>query len=87
MYSSDITTNECFTFCNAMKQEDKMSFVDAMEKEILYHKNGEHWSIVHRNTLPNKERPIKSIWYFKRKGNPDGFDRPCFVGGGIAMDY
>ena len=49
-----------------------MSFVDAMEKEILDHKNGKHWSIVHRNTLPNKEWPIKAIWYFKRKRNTDG---------------
>ena len=72
MYSADISTNEYFTFRNAMKQEDKMSFVDAMEKEILDHKNGEHWSIVHHNTLPNKARPIKAIWSFKRKRNPDG---------------
>ena len=43
IYSVDITTNECFTFRNNMKQKDKMSFVDAMEKEILDHKNGEHW--------------------------------------------
>ena len=54
MYSADIITNECFTFRNAMKQEDKMSFVDAMEKEILDHENGEHWSIVHRNTPPQQ---------------------------------
>ena len=32
-----------------MKQEDKMSFVDAMEKEIIDHKNGKHWSIVMLN--------------------------------------
>ena len=66
MYSADITTNKCFTFRNSMKQEDKISFVDAMEKEILDHENGEHWSIVHCNNLPNKERPIKAIWSFKR---------------------
>ena len=72
MYSADITTNECFTFLNAVKQEDKISFVDAMEKEILDHENGEHWSIVHRNTLPNKARPIKAIFSFERKRNPDG---------------
>ena len=53
-----------------MKQEDKMSFVDAMKKEILDHENGEHWSIVHRNTLPNKAQPIKAIWSFKCKRNP-----------------
>ena len=54
MYYADITTNECFTVRNAMKQEDKVSFVDAMEKEILDHENGEHWSIVHHNKLSTK---------------------------------
>ena len=67
MYSADITTNECFTFRNDMKQEEIMSFVDATEKEIIDHENGEHWSIVHHNTLPKKARPIKAIWSFKRK--------------------
>ena len=72
MYSTNITTNKYFTFRNAMKQEDKMSFVDAMKKEILDHKNSKHSSIVHCNTLPNKSLPIKSIWSFKRKQKPDG---------------
>ena len=72
MYSTDISTNESFTFRNAMKQEDKMSFVAAMEKEIYDHENGKHWSVVHRSTLPNKTRPIKAIWSFKRKRKPDG---------------
>ena len=72
MYSADITINECFTFRNSMKQEDNISFVDAMEKEILDHENGEHWSIVNHNTLTNKARHIKAIWYFKRKRKPDG---------------
>ena len=67
MYSTDITTNECFTFRNAMKQEYKMSFVEAMEKEISNHEARGHWSIIHRNTLPNKSIPIKAIWYFKIK--------------------
>ena len=72
MYSTDITSNESFTFQNAMKQEDKLDFVDAMEKEILDHEQGAHWSIVHRRTLPNATRPIKAIWSFKRKRKPDG---------------
>ena len=54
-----------------MKQEEKMSFVDAIEKEILDLENGKHWSICHCNNLPNKERPIKAIWSFKRKRKPD----------------
>ena len=43
-----------------------------MEKEISDHEKGGHWSIVHRDTLPNKAQPIKAIWYFKRKRKPDG---------------
>ena len=29
-YSTDITTNETFTFREVMKQEDRISFVDSM---------------------------------------------------------
>ena len=72
MYFADTTTNEYLTFLIAMKQEDKMSIIDAMEKEILDQENGEHWSIVHHNTLTNKARLIKSIWSFKLKRKPDG---------------
>ena len=53
-----------------MKEDDKLAFVDAMEKDISDHEKGGHWSIVHYDTLLNKARPIKEIWSFKRK--PDG---------------
>ena len=72
LYATDISSNDSFTFRNAMEQDDKMAFVDAMEKEIADHEAGAHWSIVHRDTLPNKARPIKAIWSFKRKRKPDG---------------
>ena len=55
-----------------MKQDDKLAFVNAMEKETSDHEKGGHWLIVHRDTLPNKARQIKEIWYFKRKRKPDG---------------
>ena len=71
MYSTDITTNECFTFRNVMKQEYKMSFVEAMEKEISDQEAGGHWSVVHCDTLPNKARPIKVIWSIKRNRKPE----------------
>ena len=61
-----------FTFRNAMKQDDKLAFIDAMEKDITEHENGGHWLIFHRNILPNKAQPIKAIWSFKRKRKPDG---------------
>ena len=67
-----ISSNDSFTFLNAMKQDEQIAFIDAMEKEISDHEKGGHWSIVHRDTLPNKARPIKAIWSFKRKQKPDG---------------
>ena len=68
-YATDISTNESFTFRNEMKQDDKLDFVDAMDKEISDHERGKNWSIVHRNTLPNRARPIKPIWSFTRNVN------------------
>ena len=55
-----------------MKQEDRLSFVDAMEKGIHDNKEGGHWTVDHHNNLPQKAHPIKSIWSFKRKHKPDG---------------
>ena len=72
MYSTDISSNECFTFKQAMKQDDRLSFIDAMEKEINDHESRTHWHVVHRDTLPAKAKPIKAIWSFKRKRAPDG---------------
>ena len=42
MYAKKISSNECFTFRNATKQEDKHKFVEAMEKKIVDHENGGH---------------------------------------------
>ena len=72
LYATDINSNETFTFRNEIKQDDKLAFFDAMEKEISDHKKVGHWSIVHQDTIPNKERPITEIWYFKQKRKPDG---------------
>ena len=72
MYATKISSNECFTFREAMKQEDKLEFIQAMEKEISDHEEGRHWSVVRRDTLPQNARPIKAIWSFKRKRKPDG---------------
>ena len=41
-YSTEISSNEWFTFQNAMKQEDKLSFFDEMYKDITDHKEGIH---------------------------------------------
>ena len=43
VYATNISSNVSFTFRNAMKQDDKLAFVDAMEKEISDHEKGGHW--------------------------------------------
>ena len=71
-YSTDITTNDTFTLSEAMKQEDRLLFVDTMYKGIHDNEEGGHWTVDHCNNLPPKAHPIKSIWSFKRKHKPDG---------------
>ena len=44
LYATDISSNDRLTFRNAMKQDDKLAFVDATEKEISDHEKGGHWS-------------------------------------------
>ena len=72
MYATNIDINECFTFINVMNQDNKISFVDAMEKEISDHEAGGHWSVFCSGILTNKERPFKAIWSFKSKRKPYG---------------
>ena len=39
-YSTDIKTNKTFTFCGSVKEQDRLSFFDATEKEIHDHEEG-----------------------------------------------
>ena len=55
-----------------MKQEDKLNFVQTMEKEIEDHESRDHWSIVERLSVPHTAKPIRAVWSFKRKQQPDG---------------
>ena len=42
LYTTDTSSNGSFTFRNTMKQDDKLAFVDAMEKEIRNHEKVGH---------------------------------------------
>ena len=89
-YSTYITTNETFTFCEAMKQEDRLSLMDTTEKEIHEHEEGGHCTVVYHNTLPNKALPIKSTWSFKSKCKPDGEllnHKICLCGHGSMQQW
>jgi hypothetical protein len=50
-----------------MTQEDAQLFVEAMQKEVADHELRNHWTIVHRSTVPKTAKPIQAIWSFKHK--------------------
>ena len=70
--ASDLSNNEAYTFSQAMRQDDRAQFVDAMMKEVKDHEEREHWELVLRSTIPKGVRTIQAIWSFKRKRFPDG---------------
>ena len=65
--ATDLSNNEVFTFTQAMRQDDRAQFVDAMMKEVRDHEEREHWDLVLRSTIPKGVRTIQAIWSFKRK--------------------
>jgi hypothetical protein len=71
-FTTDIASNEVFTFTQAMRQEDRAEFVKAMVKEVLDHEERGHWALVLRSTIPKGVKTIQAIWSFKRKRFPDG---------------
>ena len=71
-FHTDITSNECFTFQQTMKQEYRMLFVEDTEIEINAHKEGSNLKIALILSVPVTVKTIKSFWSFKRKGKPDG---------------
>eukprot|EP00984_Skeletonema_dohrnii_P025786 scaffold14972_cov139-Skeletonema_dohrnii-CCMP3373.AAC.1 len=72
LVTQDLSSNEVFTYHQAMKQHDREDFLDAMEKEIDDHTERGHWIIVPRSSMPTGKKSIKSIWSFKRKRLPSG---------------
>ena len=52
-----------------MKQEDKLLFVEAIEKDINDHGSRNHWSIVEQTMLPLNAKSIKAIWFLRENEN------------------
>lgn len=66
-----IVDNEVYTFKDAMQQQDRAQFIDAMIKEANDHHDRGHWKIVKRAEA-NFPKTIQAVWSFKRKRHPDG---------------
>ena len=72
VFAAGKESNEVYTFREMLKQEDRLNFVNAMEKEIDDHVRLDHWEINPRSMMPKDIKSIMSVWSFKRKRLPDG---------------
>ena len=63
--------NETYYFHQAMQQDDREDYVDAMIKEIDDHTNNLYLKVVKRSMIGDA-KTIKALWSFKRKRQPDG---------------
>ncbi len=66
-FSTDVSPNKVFTYKEAITQEDAHLFIEAMQKEVANHELRNHWTIVHRSTVPRIAKPTQAIWSFKCK--------------------
>ena len=71
-YASEMSDNDCYTFKEMLKQDDKNQFIKAMMVEIEDHETREHWVTYKREDIPKGHKTIMAIWSFKRKRFPDG---------------
>eukprot|EP00956_Cyclotella_meneghiniana_P015821 scaffold24563_cov43-Cyclotella_meneghiniana.AAC.9 len=70
--TTDVSTNEVYTYAQVMKLDDVSDFLKAMEDEVLAHESRKHWTVVPRSSLPPGVKTIRTIWSFKCKRFPDG---------------
>ena len=74
-YPASIADNDTMYIRQAMQQEDRYEFLQAMIKEVEDHTNRAHWRITTVDEMKRKgyaHKPISGIWSFKRKRNPAG---------------
>lgn len=71
-FATELANNEVFTYTQAMRQDDRAEFIQAMIKEVEDHEGRDHWELVLRSTIPKGIKTIQAVWSFKRKRFPDG---------------
>jgi hypothetical protein len=74
-FPASLADNDTMYLTDALKQEDKDKFLEAMIQEIHDHTSRGHWRVTTKDEMRKrgyKHRPIMAIWSFKRKRNPFG---------------
>ncbi len=64
-FSTDVSSNKVFTYKEAITQEDAHLFAEAMQKEVADHELRNHWTIVHRSTVPRTAKTNSGYLVFQ----------------------
>ena len=51
----------------AMKAPDRTQFLEAMEREIKGHEEGNHWVLVPKHQVPRGTKVLDAVWLMRRK--------------------
>ena len=65
------SSNDKYTYPQAMQQTDKCEFFGDMVVDVAAHKERDHWTMVPQSSLPVGAKTIRSIWSFNRMRFPD----------------
>ena len=74
-FPASLADEDTMYLSEAMRQDDKSKFLEAMIKEINDHTSRGHWRITTKEEMRERgyaHKPIMAIWSFKRKRNPFG---------------
>ena len=66
------SSNDNYTYSQAIQQTDEDKFIGAMVVEVSAQKYCDHWKMVPRLSLPVGTKTIQSVWSFNRKHLLDG---------------
>ena len=53
----------------AMKQDDRADFVEAVVKEVNGHADNKHWELIPAHDVPGVKEVLPSVWAMRRKRN------------------
>jgi hypothetical protein len=68
--AAKLATRDDFSYWEAMKQDDKLKFVVAMDKEVNDHTTKHHWELMPRSAIDPNNKPLQAVWAMKRKRIP-----------------
>ena len=68
--TTDVSTNEVYTYSQVMKQDDIEDFLRAMEEEVSAHEQCNHWTMVRRDNCHLVSRPFVPFGPLNVKDSP-----------------